>query len=38
MNPWTKRECRWCHEEAKHYLGGGIWVCFYHWLKTVLVV
>lgn len=27
-------KCRFCDEEGRHYLGGGLWVCFQHWLKA----
>jgi hypothetical protein len=30
--------CAWrrhpCTNEARHYLGGGLWVCFEHFLKA----
>jgi hypothetical protein len=28
-------KCKWCGKEALHYLGGGLWVCWEHFLKTV---
>lgn len=27
-------KCKWCPADAKHYLGGGMWVCFRHWLAA----
>jgi len=26
--------CRYCKDEGPHYLGGGLWVCFRHFLAT----
>lgn len=32
----ASKTCRWCEEQAGHYLGG--WLCLRHWLKTILVM
>jgi hypothetical protein len=25
--------CHFCKEDGRHYVGGGMWVCFQHWLS-----
>lgn len=28
--------CRFCKETGNFPLGGGLWVCFAHWLRVML--
>jgi hypothetical protein len=33
MSDDTPQKCRFCPETGRHYVGGGQWLCFRHWLK-----
>lgn len=26
-------KCHFCASSGNHYVGGGMWVCFEHWLR-----
>ncbi len=30
------KTCHVCKHQAKHYVGGGLWLCFEHYLTALL--